>query len=83
MTDIKLNEDFDWGFTALDDDDVVEAHKFNSESKKCLKMYDLILPLINNLMKDSDKPIIKWPNRKEKLKEFKQKLEAILNEEET
>lgn len=40
-------------------------------------MYDAIIPLLKNLSKNPDQDIIKWPNRKEKIAEFKTRLESI------
>ena len=43
----------------------------------------LILPLLNNLMASPEKPTIYWPNRVEKVAEFKEKIlsTARLNED--
>lgn len=44
-------------------------------------LYDRITPLLNNLAKDADKkPIINWPNRKEKIDEFRAILEKIVKD---
>lgn len=44
-------------------------------------LYDRIIPLLNNLAKDADKkPIINWPNRKQKIAEFQTILEKIVKE---
>lgn len=43
-------------------------------------MFDAIMPLLNNLLKDADKnPYIHWPNRSEKIEAFKRKLQTILD----
>lgn len=76
MSSVEIDESFDFGFTAIDD----ERETLSNVEDRLQKMYKLIMPLINNLMKDSNKANIHWPNRKEKLLEFKSKLEAILNE---
>lgn len=60
-----MSEDF--GYTEDD----------NSTKKQVNKMQeleDLILPLIDNLIKTSDKDIIKWPNRKGPLEELRAKI---------
>ena len=50
------------------------------DNYKLDKMYNLILPLLNNLMKNADKnPSIHWPNRTEAIQEFIGKLDEIRN----
>lgn len=72
MTDIILDE-FDFGFSAVEEADLTNIDKAQ-------ELYSLINPLINNLLKDADtKPYIHWPNRKEKLIEFKTKLDKIMS----
>jgi len=39
----------------------------------------MIEPLISNLLRDSDKDIIRWPNRKEKLEQFLSQLKDLLD----
>ena len=73
------NDDFDFGFTTESDESTVSRVAYDSSQERLQKMYDTIIPLIDNLAKDADKnPVIKWPNRKEKLLEFKAKLDSIL-----
>ena len=45
---------------------------------KCSEMHSMIMPLLNNLKKNPDKPTINWPNREEKINEFIAKLNSIL-----
>lgn len=71
MTEIKL-ENHDFGFSS----GKVEPIKQDDRAEK---MYNAIIPFLNNLMKDSDKSdTIHWPNRKEKIELFKERLEKIL-----
>lgn len=86
MTTIKLDEDFDFGFTSVDESDinrdVLEELSGTSDLYKdrLQKMHKLITPLIKNLMADADtKAYIHWPNRKEKLIQFQQKLDDLLD----
>lgn len=87
MTTIKLDEDFDFGFTSVGEGDIkleelselsdlTDKYKANLE-----KMHKLITPLIKNLMANSDKSYIHWPNRQEKLIEFQKQLDSLLNVE--
>ena len=74
MSNINL-DDFDFGFTTGSEDE------FKQEGKeKAQAMYDAIMPLLQNLKKDSDKnPIINWPNRGAKIDQFITKLNKIIN----
>jgi hypothetical protein len=65
----EYDDDFDFGFTATDEeeynsiisqkDETVEAYK-----ARLAEVEKLILPFLMKLLKTSDQPIIKWPNRK-------------------
>lgn len=73
MSDFELDDDFDFGFTTKNEADIV------SENGKAEAMYKLIVPLLNNLSKDANtNEYIHWPNRKEKIEDFRKKLEALL-----
>jgi len=63
----------DFGFTI--EQDVPQEIDDRAE-----RMYDMIVPLIDNLMKNPEVETIKWPNREVKLQEFKEKLQDILND---
>ena len=80
MDDIDFDEDFDFGFTTVSEDVFIEAEESALEAQqKAERMYKLILPLLNNLAKDADKnAYIHWPNRKEKIEAFKNKLKSLL-----
>jgi len=80
MDDIDFDEDFDFGFTTVSEDVFIEAEESALEAQqKAERMYKLILPLLNNLAKDADKnAYIHWPNRKEKIEAFKNKLQSLL-----
>ena len=70
----ELDNDFDFGFTAMAEEDL------KAESNdKAYQMYNAIMPLLNNLKKDADKnPIINWPNRSTTIDKFITKLNYIL-----
>lgn len=83
-------EVFDFGFYAVDAEELEEIQvleqrakstmfEVESQKTKVEAMYSLILPLIENLLKDPNKSYIHWPNRKEKLELFRQKLLEIVN----
>ena len=80
MSNINL-DNFDFGFTTIGEDEFAarEQEVANNADTKVQKMYNTIIPLLNNLAKDSDvKEYIRWPNRKEKIHEFIKKLDQIL-----
>ena len=79
MSDFNLDENYDFGFSMHSDEELEKPSIDRAQA-----MYNMILPLINNLLVDADKkPNIKWPNRRKILEDFKKKLEQILNGEDT
>lgn len=61
-----MTEDHDFGFT-FDDYDPEVNGSWDSKFQELKKM---ILPLLNNLMKNPEKNTIVWPNRVERIKKF-------------
>ena len=79
MADIEYN---DFGFTAMDADELASVdtkivEKTTSAVEVIEQMDDFIRPLLENLMKDSDKDYIYWPNRAEMIKKQIDKLNNI------
>lgn len=79
-------DDDDFGFTIIDEKELTsiaeeekETHQTEIEmlTTKLQQMYDAVLPLLKNLNANSDKDIIKWPNRSQKISQFKTKLDNI------
>jgi len=71
--------DFDFGFSLEDEDFVAPAKKeeiagLQDSESRLNEVVEMILPLLNNLMASPEKPTIYWPNRSEKVEEFKSKL---------
>jgi len=82
--------DFDFGFSTASEEDFkaretqvaqqVEQQVSTEANTKVLKMYKMMMPLLNNLMKDADtKEYIYWPSRKVKIQEFVTKLQELVN----
>ena len=74
--------DFDFGMDFADDLQEVVADqsiKANAAEAKAQMMFDMIMPLLNNLKKNPDKPYIVWPDREKKIDEFIKKLQNVLN----
>jgi len=76
-----VDDFFDFGFTAVDEDElqsVQDAQKAvgdvaveaKSTQEKLDKLYNAIVPLLNNLKKNPEKDYILWPNRLEKVEAF-------------
>ena len=81
---------FDFGFTAVDEDElqsVQDAQKAvgdvaveaKTAQEKLDKLYNAIVPLLNNLKKNPEKDYILWPNRLEKVEAFEDHLQGIYN----
>ena len=76
----KKNKQEDFGFTSQSDDDIksmVTSKTIDIEEeykKKLIKVEEIIMPLLTNLLASADNPRIHWPNRKplleEKIKEI-------------
>lgn len=80
----EYEDSFDFGFTLEDDleekiDDLHGKYLDEVSSLKAdiLNLEKLIMPLLVNLMKNPDKPTIKWPNRKEQIEGQIEKILAI------
>ena len=79
MADIEYNN---FGFTAMDADELASVdtkivEKTTSAVEVIEQMDDFIRPLLENLMKDSDKDYIYWPNRAEMIQKQIDKLNNI------
>lgn len=85
-----VDTDDDFGFTLADSDDsineqiddvvqdMLKAHKERDDAVDRLgKVMTEIDKLLTNLEKNPEKEVIKWPNRQEKIKLFREKLKKI------
>ena len=68
---------FDFGFTLVDEDELVSAKEVASSSASASaaqdrldNLYNAITPLLNNLKANPEKEYIKWPNRVDKVEAF-------------
>jgi len=72
---------FDFGFTAVDESELQAVHDAKkavgdvevtarSTQDKLDKLYNAVIPLLNNLKKNPEKDYILWPNRIDKVEEF-------------
>ena len=83
--------DFDFGFTAVDEDELDAVQKVQKSAEansvavekledKVNKIYNAVLPLLTNLNKNPEKDYIYWPNRNLKIDQFEVVLQKIINE---
>tara|TARA_B100000131_G_C18022103_1_gene574989 strand:- start:261 stop:524 length:264 start_codon:yes stop_codon:yes gene_type:complete len=79
---------FDFGFTAVDEDELEAVQKVTQKAaavestatttqEKLDKLYNAIVPLLNNLKKNPEKEYILWPNRLSKVEAFEDHLQKI------
>jgi len=79
---------FDFGFTAVDESElqaVQDAQKTAGDvevkatvtQEKLDRLYNAIVPLLNNLKKNPEKEYILWPNRIDKVEQFEEHLLKI------
>ena len=76
--------DFDFGFTAVDEEELESYQKVSSVASstqdKVDKLYNAIIPLLNNLKANPEKDYILWPSRLQKVEEFEDHLIKIYQE---
>lgn len=80
------SEKVDFGFSFEDEDthinyEIIDNKRIEFLENKVKKLYQSIEVFLNNLSANPDKPIINWPDRVQKIQEFKKKLKAIIEEE--
>lgn len=77
-------KDFDFGFTAVDEEELESYQKVSSVASstqdKVDKLYNAVIPLLNNLKANPEKDYILWPNRLQKVEEFEDYLTSIYKE---
>lgn len=86
--------DFDFGFTAVSETELKakEAalqqtvqkqtaeleHVSRTYEEKLNTLYTMVMPLLKNLAKDSDKDYIFWPDRQKKMNDFINKVNGLM-----
>ena len=88
MANIKLDESFDFGFSIVDEGELevlqeaqdtittVSAEAATLE-ERLNKLYNMMMPLLNNLAKNPDKNYIYWPDRLNKIEQFRDRLDKV------
>lgn len=92
MADLHIeNFENDFGFSTVDTVEIqgynqleIDSLKLENEdlNRRLDKMQVAINKLLANLSKNPEQELIKWPNRLQKITEFKQKLDRIRKGEE-
>ena len=78
---------FDFGFTAVSEEEMETTQQLEtttatlvSSQDKIDRLYNAIVPLLNNLKANPEKGWIHWPNRLAKVEEFETYIQSIYNE---
>lgn len=85
------SNDFDFGFSLVDENELDAVQQAYSQARtasgtaeqvqaKLDALYNMVMPLLNNLQKNPEKEYIYWPNRVEKIEEFRDKLQSVYND---
>lgn len=73
--------DFDFGFTAVDEDQIEFVASTqataNNVQAKLDSLYRAIMPLLDNLQKNPEKEYILWPDRYQKVEQFRDHITEI------
>lgn len=89
----QINDDFDFGFSAVSEEELKAAERqvqqqataelesaARTYEEKLNALYKMVMPLLKNLSKDDDnKEYIHWPDRQKKMKAFITKVETLMN----
>ena len=74
-------KDFDFGFTAVDEDQiefVADKQRVAEDAQQRLDaLFNAIMPLLNNLQKNPEKEYILWPDRYQKVEQFRDHITEI------
>jgi hypothetical protein len=83
-----MSDDFDFGFTAVDENELEAVQQSQKQvemlgtgvevtQEKLDKLYNAVIPLLNNLKKNPEKEYILWPDRLSKVEAFENHLTKI------
>lgn len=79
---------FDFGFSAMDEDELEAVQQATAKVSEASStataiedrlnsLYNMMTPLLNNLAKNPEKDYIYWPNRLDKIEEFRDALDKV------
>jgi hypothetical protein len=63
--DLHIDETNDFGFSFVSDDEFNNKDEVSDLKQRLIELRKMFLPLLENLNKNPDKEMIKWPNRKD------------------
>jgi hypothetical protein len=75
----EINIDNDFGFTFVDGSELPNETDLIDLQNRIRELRNMFLPLLQNLNKNPEKDMIKWPNRKELLDKQIKKLLELTN----
>lgn len=86
-----MSDLFDFGFTACNEEELEAVQKATAQvqettasasdyQERMNKLYNAIIPLLDNLSNNEDKSYIYWPNRKEKIAQFRAHIQKIVGD---
>ena len=77
----KNNDVFDFGFTAVSENELEAIQSAESSAAEVQQrldnLYEAIVPLLKNLKQNPDKDYIFWPDRVAKVEAFEKHIEKI------
>lgn len=82
---IDVSDNNDFGFTFTDEDEITTpvysslSEQVDDLRKRLQAVEKIFLPLLENLARDPDKPMIRWPNRKDVIDRQIKKLKSLTN----
>jgi len=80
---IDVDEHHDFGFSFSNEEEIISSTNLNEEvqdlKNRLEALNKMFMPLLINLSKDADKPMIKWPGRKDILDKQIKKLKELTN----
>jgi hypothetical protein len=76
---------YDFGFSFSDEEEIVSTNveyaslneQVDDLKERLHALQKIFMPLLENLAKDPDKPMIKWPNRKDIIEKQMRKLKQL------
>lgn len=79
----EVNNDF--GFSFVHEDDIIKSSDTFQAANQAIEeavdeMCQMIFPLLDNLSKDPEKEVIKWPNRAASVENLKKRIMQKANE---
>lgn len=83
-----MSDDFDFGFSLVDETELEAVQKATQTAEtasssaqemqtKIDKLYNMVMPLLNNLQQNPEKEYIYWPSRTDKIELFRDKLTSV------